>query len=300
MLRFEKEQIVYRIAGVEIGGQPGQRPTVMIGSIFFRGHRIVSDPRKGIFDQAKARELLEREADASARTGNPRFVDVIADTAAAAIHYLEFVAGHSDAPLLVDSSLPQARMAALRHFKGSEVMPRLIYNSIDEHFSAEEEACLRECGVQSAIVQPFSSRAIRPRDRIRLLEEKMLPAAQRAGIQNVIVDVGVLDIPSVSWAAQTIREVKERHGYPAGCASCNAVYTSHFLKEAGSPSLEAAAAAIFTLPQTVGASYVFYGPIRNAKWAYAACGMMDAMLGYNGRNLGYSIEGEMHPLHRVI
>ncbi len=300
MLKFEREQIVYRVGNVEMGGQPGQRPTVMIGSIFFRGHRIVSDPQKGLFDQAKARELLKREAEISARTGNPRIVDVIADTAEAAIRYLEFVAAHCEAPLLVDSSLPQARMAALRHFKNTPVMSRLIYNSIDEHFSEEEEACLRECGVQAAIVQPFSSRAIRPRDRLRLFEERMLPAVQRAGIEQVIVDVGVLDIPSVSWAAQTVREIKERHGYPAGCASSNAIYTSHFLREAGTPSLEAAAAAILTLPQTVGASYVFYGPIRNAKWAYIACAMMDAMLAYNGRNLGYSLQGETHPLHRIV
>jgi len=58
MLKFEREQKVYRIAGVELGGQPGQRPTVMIGSIFFRGHRIVSDPHAGIFDRTKAAALL--------------------------------------------------------------------------------------------------------------------------------------------------------------------------------------------------------------------------------------------------
>lgn len=300
MFKYEREQKVYRIGNVELGGQPGQRPTVMIGSIFFSGHRIVSDPVKGLFDHDKARALLEREAEMSAKTGNPRIVDVIADTPESAINYLEFVASYCDAPLLVDSSLPQARMAALRHFQGSEVIPRLIFNSIDEHFSPEEEACLRECGVTSAIVQPFSNRAIRPRDRLRLLEEKLLPVAERAGVQNVIIDVGVLDIPSVGWAAQTIREVKERFGFPSGCASTNAVYTCKFLKEAGSPSLEAAAAAIFTLPQTVGASYVFYGPIRNAPWAYAACGIMDVMLAYNGRNLGYAIECDTHPLHRIV
>lgn len=63
--------------------------------------------------------------------------------------------------------------------------------------------------------------------------------------------------------------------------------------------MEVAACAIFALPQTVGASYVFYGLIHNAPWAYAACGIMDAMLAYNGRNLGYSIASETHPLHKI-
>jgi len=99
---------------------------------------------------------------------------------------LEFVAASCDALLLVDSSVPQARVAAVRHFQGSEILPRLIYNAIDPHFSEEELACLRECGVKTAVVQAFSNRAVRPRDRIRLLEEELLPAARRGGVENVI------------------------------------------------------------------------------------------------------------------
>ena len=72
----------------------------------------------------------------------------------------------------------------------------------------------------------------------------VLPAAADAGVKNVIVDVGVLDIPSVSWAAQTIREIKDHMGYPCGCASANALYTCEFLKESGPPVFEAGAAAV--------------------------------------------------------
>ena len=300
MFKFESPQQIYRIGDVEIGGHPGQRPTVMVGSIFFQKHRIVSDPRKGTFDEGKARALLEREAEVAERTGNPRFIDVIGDTGEALIRYLTFVADCCDAPLLVDSSVPEARMAAMRHFRGSEILERLIYNGIDPHVSEEELDCLRECGVKSAIVQPFGNRAVRPKDRIRLLEEELLPAARRGGVEQVIVDVGVLDIPSVSWAAQAIREIKDRFGYPCGCASANALYLCDFLREGGRPIFEAGSAAVFTLPQSFGADYVFYGPIRNAPWAYAACGMMDAMLAYNSRNLGYRLACDTHPLHQIV
>lgn len=300
MFKFESPQQVFRIGDVEIGGHPGQRPTVMVGSIFFQKHRIVSDPRKGIFDAEKARALLDREAEVSKRTGNPRIIDVVGDTGEALIRYLEFVAASCDAPLLVDSSVPDARIAAVRHFKSSHVLPRLIYNAIDPHFSEEELACLKECGVKTAVVQAFSSRAVRPRDRIRLLEEELLPAARRGGVENFIVDVGVLDIPSVSWAAQTIREIKDRLGLACGCASANALYQCDFLREGGRPVFEAGSAAVLTLPQSFGADYVFYGPIRNARWAYAACGVMDAMLAYNSRNLGYRLACDTHPLHQVM
>ena len=69
MLKFQSPQQTYQIGNVEIGGHPGQRPTVMVGSIFFQKHRIVSDPRKGIFDEEKARALLDREAEVAERTG---------------------------------------------------------------------------------------------------------------------------------------------------------------------------------------------------------------------------------------
>ena len=225
MYKFSADQKTFNIAGVEVGGQPGERPTILIGSIFFDGHRIVSDPHKGIFDKDKARDLLEREADAAARTGNPGFIDVIGNTAMALVNYVEFVATWSDAPILLDSSSQAARLEALRHFAGTEVMSRLVYNSIAEDYSEEELACLQQCGVRSAVVMAFSTSAPRPKSRIKLLQEELLPAAKRAGVENILVDPGVLDIPSVSWTALAIREIKETLGYPAGCAPSNALYT---------------------------------------------------------------------------
>jgi len=300
MFKFSSDQRVYKIGSVAIGGHPGQRPTVMIGSIFFQKHRIVKDPRRGLFDEDKARELIEREAEISEQTGLPRIIDVIGDTGEALIRYVEFVMGCCDAPLLVDSSVPQARIDVLRHFAGSAVMERLIYNAIDPHVSEEELACIKAVGLRSAVVQSFSTKAVRPGDRIRLLTETLLPMATAAGVENILVDVGVLDIPSVGWAAQTVREIKDDLGYPSGCASANALYTCDFLRQGGKPIFEAGASAVLTLPQSFGADYVFYGPMRNAPWAYAAVGMMDAMLAYNSRNLGYRMACDSHPLRQIV
>jgi len=46
VFKFEKEQNIFDIAGVKIGGQPGQLPTVLIGSIFYHKHKIVIDEKK--------------------------------------------------------------------------------------------------------------------------------------------------------------------------------------------------------------------------------------------------------------
>ena len=300
MIKFTAEQKTYEIAGVEVGGQPGQRPTLLIGSIFFSGHKIVKDSLKGIFDKDKARALLAADAEASARTGNPRFIDVIGDTVPALINYLEFVAQHTDAPMLVDSFSQKVRLEAVEHFAGSEIARRLVYNSIAEDYSDAEIDCLRACGIKSAILMAFSTTAPRPKQRIKLLLERLLPAAERAGIQNILVDPGVLDIASIGWTALAIREIKETLGYPCGCAPSNALFTWEKLQAQGEPAFAAAAAAAFALTQTQGADFVHYGPIRNAPWVYQAVATVDAMTAYAGRITGVRPATDAHPLYRIF
>ena len=54
MFRFDKEQLVIDVAGVKLGGQPGEYPTVLCGTIFYGGHKIISDEKEGIFDKDAA------------------------------------------------------------------------------------------------------------------------------------------------------------------------------------------------------------------------------------------------------
>jgi tetrahydromethanopterin S-methyltransferase subunit H len=49
---------------------------VLVGSIFFAGHRIVRDPVRGLFDRERAAALLDR---GRFRCQMPRFIDVIGD-----------------------------------------------------------------------------------------------------------------------------------------------------------------------------------------------------------------------------
>jgi tetrahydromethanopterin S-methyltransferase subunit H len=303
MFKFAKEQIINDINGKVIGGQPGERPTTLVGSIFFRGHKIVSDTKRGIFDKDKARALLMKEAEVAEETGNPNIIDVIGDTGEALIRFIEFVALHSDAPILVDSVSASARMAAIRHFASSEVMPRLIYNSIDEHHTEEELTSIRECGVKNAVLLAFSSKYLKPQAKVKLLSEDLLIAAGEAGIENVLVDTGVLDIPSVGWSTDAIRLIKDQLGYPCGCAPCapsNALYQWDRLREKGMPAFESASSVTFTLPIAFGADFIFYGPIRNAPWAYSACATMDAMVAFAGRNHGIRPVNHEHPLYRIF
>jgi tetrahydromethanopterin S-methyltransferase subunit H len=300
MFKFNREQQVYTIAGVAIGGQPGEFPTVLIGSIFYSKHKIVRDTVKGIFDTDKALAQLRQEEEMAAATGNPRIIDPIGESGEALIKYITFIAAHTSTPILVDSPSPEARLEALRHFAGSDVMPRLIYNSIAEDFTEKELACIKECGVKTAIVLAFSTTAMRPKDRIKLLTSTLLPAAERAGVENLLIDPGVLDIPSVSWAARTIYEVKEEFGYPSGCAPSNALFMWEKVRNLGAEAFQAAAVAVYSLALCNGADFIFYGPMRFAPWIYPACAAVDAMTAYGGRFSGIRPATKNHPLYKIF
>lgn len=300
MFKFNRTQHVYTIAGVDIGGQPGEFPTVLIGSIFYSKHKIVSDPLQGVFDEEKALAQLRDEEEVAAVTGGTRIIDPIGDSGKALIKYISFCATHTNAPILIDSPVPEARLEALRHFAGSAVMPRLIYNSIAEDFTDKELACIKECGIKTAIVLAFSTTAMRPKDRIKLLKQTLLPAAERAGVENILIDPGVLDIPSVSWAARTIYEVKEEFGFPAGCAPANALFMWEKVRLRGITAFQAAAVAVYSLTQFHGADFIFYGPMRFAPWIYPACATVDAMLAYGGRFSGVRPATNNHPLFKIF
>jgi tetrahydromethanopterin S-methyltransferase subunit H len=236
----------------------------------------------------------------SAQTGNPNIIDIIGDTGEALIHYIDFVAVHTTAPILVDSASAEARLEAMQHYSGSMLMSRLIYNSIDEHCTEEELDSLQDCGGQNAVLLAFSSRHLKPQERVEMLIDQLLPAARQAGVDNILVDTGVLDIPSVGWSTQAIHLVKAQRGYPCGCAPSNALYQWTRLREKGNPAFEAASAVTFTLPVSYGASFIFYGPMRNASWAYPACAAMDAMIASAARNYKVRPLTREHPLYRIF
>ena len=71
MFRFSREQSIVNVGGVKFGGQPGELPSVLCGTIFYHGHKIVEDEEKGIFDKAADERLISRQAELSEETGCP-------------------------------------------------------------------------------------------------------------------------------------------------------------------------------------------------------------------------------------
>ncbi len=306
MFRFTAEQFVYDINGVKIGGQPGEYPSVLIGSMFYRGHKIVKDANKGLFDEDAAKALLDQEAELSEETGNPRIVDVIGDTEEALIRHAEFVLKNTTTPILLDSVSSVVRAGALKHFANdASAINRIIYNSIEENYTEEELAAIKDAGVKTAVILAFSKKHLKPAKRVELLtgddkHEGLIAAAKRAGIEQFLIDPGVLDVASNSWTTKAIYDIKEKFGYPGGCAPSNALYLWKKMRSKGTPFFEVAGASVFTYPITQGGDFILYGPMMNAPWVFRAVATTDAMMAYTNKLTGTKLGTTEHPLLKLF
>lgn len=305
MLKFKTHQKITKIGSVDIGGQGGELPTVLIGSIFYTGHQIVSDPDKGIFDEREAKRLLDIEEEMSRKYALPRMIDVVAESSEAMVRYLDFISANTDSPLLLDATNPQVRMTGIEHAAKIGIIDRVVYNSLGIHYKEEELKAIEGVGLKNAVILAFSEDHLFPQDRVKLLmghegKRGLVDAARNAGIENILIDVGVLDIPSTSWSSQAIFEVKDNVGLPTGCAASNGLYSWKRERGISSPEFEVSGAILLTFSVLKGADFILYGPIRNAPWIYPAFAMIDALIAYGGKLQGIRPKTKNHPLYKIF
>ncbi|MEM2137236.1 MAG: tetrahydromethanopterin S-methyltransferase subunit H, partial [Candidatus Methanomethylicia archaeon] len=199
MLKFKTSQKVFEIGGVKIGGQPGENPTVLIGSIFYHKHSIVIDEKRGLFNKDKAEELIKLKEEYMDRTGNPGMMDVIGSTEEAICKFIDFVANVTDMPILIDSPSANVKIAGVKYAKETGLERRVIYNSLIPKSRGEEFEVIRENNIESAILLAYKIAITTSKARIEMLKE-LLKRAEEAGIRKPLLDTFVIDIPSLSIA----------------------------------------------------------------------------------------------------
>jgi tetrahydromethanopterin S-methyltransferase subunit H len=307
MLKFEKKQGILDISGVKIGGQPGELPTVLIGSIFYEGHKIVEDSIRGKFDKKEAEILLNKQTEMSDKTGNPVIVDIVGSTEQALIRYIDFVAENTEVPFLVDGPSPKERVPAIKHAIDSGLRERAIYNSIDHNVNTREIKSLQDNKVLSAVLLAYNPQNVWPEGRIELLkglkgQKNLLKIARNAGIKNILVDTAVLDLPSVGLAANAVYDIKNETGLPSGCAPSNAIYVWKKSKksEFDLKSLEPCLATASSYVISMGSDFVLYGSIKEAEKIFVACAMIDSLIAYNARRYGIKQKVSTHPIKKII
>ncbi len=299
MFRFNSKQTVYDIGGVKVGGEAGENPTVMIGSIFFKGDKIVREEKTGDFDREKAHELVSKIEEMCERTGLSAMLDVVCTYAETTRGYLEFAADATRMPLLVDAVSEEAALAGMDCAKELGIIDRTVLNSINPETKEKIYAKIMETGLKAAILLTYSTKAIiSSRERVNLLEA-MLPKAEAAGISKTLVDTVVVDIATLGLACKAIREVKDRFGLPAGCGAHNAISSWKALREKKDKLLTSTCSSVAnSLPVALGADFVLYGPINEAASIFPSIGLVNAAYGQGLMEEGKRLSTS-HPRFRI-
>jgi len=263
----------------------------------------VKDPIKGIIDRGEAEAALLRQDELSDSTGNPCMVDVVGRTGKTLINYLDFVSNVTDAPILIDSPSFEARLEACRHAVEVGLKEHVVYNSISPDSSLKELEALKEMKLESAVLLAFSEYEFSPEEKLRLLSgegESLLLKAEKAGIKNMLVDVSLLDVASMAYAAESIKAVKETLGLPSGCSPANAFDTWRRVNELAPQAKRTCLASLCVFARCFGADFILYGPVRLAEAVFPACAMADAILTYSLTKEGYEPEDKNIPLYKIL
>jgi tetrahydromethanopterin S-methyltransferase subunit H len=301
MFKFNTPQKVYEVGRVKIGGQPGELPTVLIGSIFWLGQKMVQDANKGLFNAKEAEDIVNRVQTLSDITGVPFMFDVVATTTEAFQKYLPFLADHSEAPFLLDAMSPKTRMESAAYIKQVGLQDRAVYNSFYKGVSKVEAEKVKESGIKASIVLADNPRDNSLDGKMMVLEE-VLALAKEGGIEKPLIDTAIPAFaPEMGIAVSAIPKIKEKFGHPTGLGTGNVVTTmgwvkAHFAKEFRKGCVTATNAIM----QTMGANWLMFGPAEQADWVFPAVAVVDTYVSSAMSYLDIRPLDETHPIFKVF
>ncbi|GAB4255582.1 MAG: methylcobalamin--tetrahydrofolate methyltransferase [Deferrisomatales bacterium] len=298
MVHFEREQSVVNIGGLSLGGQPGEYPTVLMAAMFYAGDQLVPDVQRADFDRAGAAEAVDRAESMCSEVGVPLVLDVICATPDQARAFVGFALEESDAPVLMDGTTPEVRLAGLEAAAERGAQERVIFNAISDTATDEELRRTVNLGFESAVLMLLNSKDPTARGKTKVAGE-LIPRAQDLGFRNLLLDLAVLDIVDVGTCAVALRELKEEFGLPCGCSPTH-THRDRWAKASLFETKAQAAAKVScaTMLQCAGADFVMYD-IKQTE-VIPAMAMVDAEIAYGARTWKVRPRTDRHPLYRIF
>ena len=304
MFRFEKEQKIINAGGIKVGGQPGELPTALTATIFYIGHKIVEDKKKGIFNKAKAETLINRMDELSDMTTNPFILDVVGTSVESFQSYIDFISKVTDAPIQIDAISPRLRREAIKWSAEVGLSDRLINNSIYRGVKEKELQNLKESGVKASIILCDNPADDTVQGKLDVLPE-ILELGNQAGIEGALIDTAM---PSwgigIGAGLRSIYVIKEMYGDlgAVGTGIGNVSDTLGWVKGNFSKDVKKAtdAAQNAILPM-IGCDWIMFGPIEFAEFVFPTIAVVDTYILTATAELGTrpAVEG-MHPLFKLV
>ena len=299
--KFNTKQNVYTVGRAKVGGQPGELPTFLIGSIFWLGQKMVTDANKGIFDAKVAEQIINTMQTQSDITGVQFAFDIVGTTDMAFEKYIDFDSKHSDAPLMLDAMSPKTRMTAATLAKKMGLADRCLYNSVYKGVTDAELANLKDSGVKMSIVLADDPKDTTLEGKMKVIEEA-LELAKKGGITKPLIDTAIPAFaPDMGTAVRTIPIMKEKYGHPVGLGSGNVVTTMGWVKANVAKEFRPGCrTATNSIMQTVGANWLMIGPAEQAEWIFPAVAVTDTYIASAAGDLGTRPLEETHPIYKAF
>jgi len=302
MFKFKAEQKIFDIGGVKFGGQPGEVPTVLIGSMFYFGQKNIDlDERIGSFNKEKAEDIIKEQETLSDITGNPGLVEVVGATDEAMMNQVDFVADVTDLPFMISSEVPSALIAGTKHVAEIGVQNRVIYNSIPTG-GAHALKAIKDSQVDAAVLLARNPQKETSEGKVEIVE-RIMKLADRAEVGKPIIDVASFAFGvKMGAAARAIYDIKNVYGYPVGIGSGNVTTTCDWARTKFDKDVRRTTiSAINVIPQIMGADWLLYGPIHHAKWVFPSAAIADSYVLTAAAELGVKplIDG-VHPLFNIL
>jgi tetrahydromethanopterin S-methyltransferase subunit H len=299
---YQKEQKIFDIGNVKVGGQPGELPTLLMGSIFYAGHKIVTDEKKGLFDQKAAEDIINKIATLSDKTSNPHILDIVGSTEEAFRRYIDFVAKVTDAPLQLDSIGAMARIGAAKYVAEVGLQDRVIYNSVFKNTPQKEVDTIRESKIKASIILDDNPQNNSTDGKLEALEAALLKAEQ-AGITKPLIDTAIEAYGAeMGPAIRVIPLIREKYGYPVGTGTGNISGSIGWTKANFPREVRRACdAALNSAMVAWGVGWLMYGAVELAYYVFPAVAIADTMALTMTAELGIKpvVEG-VHPAFRTI
>jgi tetrahydromethanopterin S-methyltransferase subunit H len=304
MFRFEKEQKIVNAGGIKVGGQPGEVPTALTGTIFYIGHKIVEDKKQGIFDKDRAEALINRMDELSDMTTNPFILDVVGTSIPAFQNYVTFISEVTEAPIQIDAISPRLRMETIKWANEVGLSSRLVNNSIYRGVKEKELQNLKDSNVKASIVLCDNPTDDTTQGKLDVLPG-ILEMADQAGIEAALIDTAM---PSwgigIGAGLRSIYLIKEMYGDrgAVGTGIGNVSDTLGWVKGNFPKNIKKAvdAAQNAILPM-IGADWIMFGPIEFAEFVFPAVAVVDTYILTATAELGTRpIEEGYHPLFKLV
>ncbi|MHA1652643.1 MAG: hypothetical protein ACTSVD_08865 [Candidatus Thorarchaeota archaeon] len=277
MFVFKREQQVFNVGGIRLGGQPGENPTVLVGGLFFKGQPIVHDTKEGRFDEEGAREWLEAAKDMSERTGHPFIVEVYARTPVAMERHIGWLVENYDGPFMFESVNSRARTHGIKYCDETGLADRAIYNSLSLSTKDEERRTLQESSIHMAVVLGWSPRATMLPDRMKTIES-MVSEARSLGVEEILVDPATLPVGAgFGLEFRTTLAVKSELGLPTCLGPHNAPSAWKFIRKPpadGESAHLSAVVAATVAAQLFATDCVMYGSMIRTREVFTAVALI--------------------------